>query len=58
MTRHKTTTLKVSLADVETILWALYCLDKDSLDEVQRDNIKRLEDRLTRAEERVLPIIF
>lgn len=54
MPRHNTTTIKVSLEDVETIAWAIYLLDKDSLSDGQIDNLKRLLDRLDRAEERLL----
>ena len=54
MTRHNTTTVKVSLEDVELIAWALYRLDRGSLSNEQLDTLKRLEDRLARAEDRVL----
>lgn len=54
MPRADTTTIKVNLQDIETITWALYCLDKESLTHDQIQNLKRLEDRLVRAEERVL----
>ena len=54
MSRNNTTTVKVSLEDVELIAWALYQLDKESLSHDQLDSLKRLEDRLSRAEDRVL----
>jgi len=54
MTKHSTTTVKVSLMDIETINWALYCLDRDTLTTDQQQNIERLVDRLDRAEDRVL----
>lgn len=54
MARPNMTTMKVSLQDIETIAWALYCLDKSSLSEGQQNGFKRLLDRLERAEERVL----
>ena len=54
MSSPKTTTVKVSLKDIETINWALYCLDRDTLSTDQQQNLKRLVDRLDRAEERVL----
>ena len=54
MPRSNTTTIKVSLVDIEIINWALYCLDRDTLSSDQQDNLKRLVDRIDRAEERVL----
>lgn len=53
MARIRTTTVKVSLEDIETITWALYRLNKATLTQDQLDNIARLMDRLERAEGRV-----
>ena len=54
MSRHNTTTVKVSLEAIELIAWGLYRIDRESLSHDQRDTLKRLEDRLARAEDRVL----
>ena len=54
MGRHNTTTVKVNLEDIELMAWALYRLDRGSLSNEQLDTLKRLEDRLARAEDRVL----
>ena len=54
MTRSNTTTIKVNLEEVELLQWALYRLNRGSLDDRQLENLQRLDDRLSRAEDRVL----
>ena len=54
MTRHKTTTIKLNLEEIELLHWALYRLNRSSLDKRQLENLERIDDRLSRAEDRVL----
>lgn len=54
MASPKTTTIKISLEDVELLTYALYVFNRDQLDERQRSTLNRLEDRLARAEDRLL----
>ena len=54
MASPKTTTIKVSLEDVEMLTYALYVFDRSQLDDRQRGNMDKLEDRLARAEDRLL----
>ena len=54
MTRHKTTTVKLNLEEIELLHWALYRLNRASLDQRQLENLERIDDRLSRAEDRVL----
>ena len=54
MTRSNTTTIKVNLEEVELLTWALFRLERRNLDDRQLENLERLGDRLSRAEDRVL----
>ena len=54
MARSKTTTIKANLEEIELLQWALYRLNRGSLNDRQLENLKRLDDRLSRAEDRVL----
>jgi hypothetical protein len=54
MASPKTTTVKVSLEEIELLQWALYGLDRSSLNDRQLENLQRIDDRLSRAEDRVL----
>ena len=53
MPRFNQTTIKVNLVEIELLRWALYKLDPEGLDDDDMDNLKRLLDRLDRAEGRV-----
>ena len=53
MSRSGTTTIKVNLEEIEMLSYALYVFDTSALNDRQVENIGRLKDRLSRAEERV-----
>ena len=54
MTRHKTTTVKLNLEEIELLQWALYRLNRSCLEQRQLEDLERIDDRLSRAEDRVL----